>query len=125
MTSLQKQLATLRATRTNELDLRAQKAAYSKSLLFESSIAATQSLDTVYQICYEGFETLCSLDPRFIQYERSLFSSHSKSQDRNHLTERENKELDTVLDSFLALVGGRLLLKPAQKSIEWLVRRFR
>lgn len=30
-----------------------------------------------------------------------------------------------ALEAFLALVGGRLLLNPAIKAVEWLVRRFR
>lgn len=125
MSSLQKQLAALRATRTNELDLKAQKSIYSKSLLFEANVAGSQSLDILYQICYEGFEELCALDSRFVKYQRNIFSPHSKSQDRNVMTVQENKELDGVLESFLTLVGARLQLKPAQKAVEWLVRRFR
>lgn len=124
MSALQKQLAVLRAN-VNELDLRSQKVAYSKSLLFDPRTAGSQSLDVVYQICYEGFEDLCTLDSRFIRFQRSLFSPSSRSQDRGHLTEVENKELDNVLETFLGLVGGRLLLKPAQKATEWLIRRFR
>jgi U3 small nucleolar RNA-associated protein 10 len=30
-----------------------------------------------------------------------------------------------VLEAFITLVGPRLLLKPAEKALEWLVRRFR
>ena len=37
----------------------------------------------------------------------------------------QNKELDAVLEAFLALAGGRLLLTPAVKAVDWLVRRFR
>lgn len=125
MTSLSKQLAVLRSTRTNELDLKAQKAIYSKSLLFEPAIAANQSLDSLFQICFEGFQELCALDSKFLRYQRSIFSPHSKSQDRNTMTVQENKHLDEVAESFLALVGARLQLKPAVKAIEWLVRRFR
>jgi U3 small nucleolar RNA-associated protein 10 len=33
--------------------------------------------------------------------------------------------LDAVIESFLALVGGRLQLSPAVKAVDWLVRRFR
>lgn len=125
MSSLQKQLAALRASRTNELDLKAQKSIYSKSLLFEPNVAGSQSLHTLYQICYEGFEELCALDLRFVKYQRNIFSAHSKSQDRNVMTVQENEELDDVLESFLRLVGARLQLKPAQKAVEWLIRRFR
>ena len=41
------------------------------------------------------------------------------------MTEQENMELDVVLEAFLGLVGARILLKPAIKAVEWLVRRFR
>lgn len=125
MSSLQKQLAALRTTRTNELDLKAQKNIYSKSLLFEPKVAASQSLDTLFQICYEGFQDLCALDSRFTKYQGNIFSPYSKSQDRNLMTPQENSELNEVLESFLYLVGARLQLKPAQKALEWLIRRFR
>jgi U3 small nucleolar RNA-associated protein 10 len=41
------------------------------------------------------------------------------------MTAEENSMLDTTLESFLGLVGGRLRLNPAVKAVEWLVRRFR
>ena len=37
----------------------------------------------------------------------------------------QNEQLDAIVEDFLSLVGGRLLLKPALKAVEWLVRRFR
>ena len=124
-TALQQQLATIAVNSTHQLDLKAQKARHSKSLLFEPRDAATQSFDTVYQICYEGFEELCTLDARFGPFGRNLFSEQSKYEDRTQMTAKENEELDKILDSFLGLVCGRLLLKPAMKAVEWLVRRFR
>lgn len=124
-TSLQQQLAAIHAKSTNELDLKAQREQHSNSLLFESSVARSQSMDVIYQICFEGFEKLCALDARFVRYERSIFAPHSKSQDRQLMTEQENKELDGVLEAFLGLVGARILLTPGQKAVEWLIRRFR
>lgn len=124
-TGLQQQLAAIAANSTHQLDLKAQKARHSKSLLFEPRDAATQSFDTIYQICYEGFEELCMLDARFSSFARNIFSEQSKHEDRTQMTARENEELDQTLESFLGLVGGRLLLKPAMKAVEWLVRRFR
>lgn len=125
MTSLQKQLAAIAATSTHQLDLKAQKAAHGKSLLFEPKIAASQDFNTIYQICLEGFQELCVLDPRFTPFSSNLFSEQSKAEERTGMTAQENQELDTVLESFLGLVGARLLLRPAIKSVEWLVRRFR
>ncbi|KAF2230999.1 hypothetical protein EV356DRAFT_579615 [Viridothelium virens] len=125
MTSLQKQLAQIASNSTQQLDLKAQRAAHSKSLLFDPKDAVTQSFDTIYQICQEGFQELCLLDSRFIPFSRNLFSGQSKLEDRTQMTEKENEELDAVLERFLGLVSGRLLLKPAHKAVEWLVRRFR
>ncbi|KAF4545397.1 Ssu processome component [Lasiodiplodia theobromae] len=126
MTSaLQQQLAQIAATSTHQLDLKAQKASHGKSLLFEPRIAASQDFNTIYQICHEGYQDLCMLDPRFAAFAQNLFSEQSKTEDRTQMTKKENEELDVVLESFLGLVGARILLKPAVKAVEWLVRRFR
>jgi U3 small nucleolar RNA-associated protein 10 len=125
MTSLQKQLAVIAANSTHQLDLKAQKAAHGKSILFEPKVAVSQDFNTLYQICYEGFEELCILDSRFAAYNGNLFSEQSKTEEREQMTANQNKELDTVLQSFIGLVSARLLLKPAQKAMEWLIRRFR
>ena len=99
MTSLQKQLAAIAATSTHQLDLKAQKLAHGKSLLFEPRIAASQSFENIYLICYEGFRDLCALDPRFVQFSRSLFSEQSKVEDRTQMTQKENDKLDEVLEA--------------------------
>ncbi|KAF1981490.1 SSU processome component Utp10 [Aulographum hederae CBS 113979] len=125
MTSLQRQLAAIAAHSTHELDLRAQKSAHAKSLLFEPRVAASQDFNTIYHLCYEGFRELCLLDARFTLFARNLFSEQSKNEDRTQMTAQENKSLDEVIESFLGLVGARVLLKPGQKAIEWLIRRFR
>ncbi|KAI9668666.1 MAG: snoRNA-binding rRNA-processing protein utp10 [Alyxoria varia] len=125
MTSLQRQLASIAATSTNELNLKAQRTAHAKSLLFEPSEAAAQSFDSLYQICVEGFDELCALDARFDRFAKSIFSPHSKSENRAQMTRAEDDKLSSVLKGFLELVGPRLMLKPALKAVEWLVRRFR
>lgn len=124
-TALQKQLAAIAASSTHQLDLKAQKSAHGKSLLFEPKIAGSQSFENLYLICHDGFRELCALDPRFRQFSSSLFSEQSKEEDRLQMTEGENKKLNAVLEAFITLVGPRLLLKPAQKALEWLVRRFK
>jgi U3 small nucleolar RNA-associated protein 10 len=125
MTSLQKQLAVIAASSTHQLDLKAQKTAHGKSLLYEPKVAASQSFDAIYLICSEGYRDLCALDRRFLPFARTLFSEQSKSEDRTQMTKKENAELNSVLEAFITLVGPRLLLKPAEKALEWLVRRFR
>lgn len=123
--SLSAQLAQIAAKSTNALDLKAQRAAHSKSLIFDAKVAKSQDFDTLYQLCRDGFEELCQLDARFADFERTIFSLHSKTEDRREMTAAQNKELDNVLESFMALVGGKLQLNPAVKALEWLIRRFR
>lgn len=124
-TSLAAQLSKIAANSTKSLDLKAQKAAHSKSLIFEPRVAASQSFDTLYTLCHEGFQELCLLDGRFIEYQRNLFSEQSQQQDRTQMTKAENAELDKKIEAFLGLVGARLRLNPAIKAVEWLIRRFR
>ena len=124
-TTLAVQLAQIRSQSTYSLDLKAQKKAHAQSLLFDPQIAGTQDFDSIFQICYEGYEELSRLDPRFLQFARTIFSEQSKQEDRTQMTPAQNQQLDTVLENFLSLVGSKLLLKPALKAVEWLVRRFR
>lgn len=123
-TSLAAQLAQIRAHGTNALDLKAQKRAHSKSLLFDAQHAATQDFDTLFQICLEGYQELCRLDPRFLGFAGNLFSEQSKQEDRTQMTAAQNKQLDHVLEDCMGLLGSRLSLKPALKAMEWLIRRF-
>lgn len=124
-TSLAAQLQQIAAKSTNSLNLKAQRTAHAQSLIFEPKLAATQDFDTIFQICQEGFQELCLLDPRFVGFGRNIFSEQSKTQDRTQMTAEENEVLDRALGGFMDLVGGRLLLKPAVKAMDWLVRRFR
>ncbi|RDW71266.1 hypothetical protein BP6252_07829 [Coleophoma cylindrospora] len=119
------QLAQIAANSTNSLNLKAQKAAHSKSLIFEPRVAASQSFDTIYTICHEGFQELCLLDDRFREFQRTIFSEQSQEEDRTQMTAAENAELDRRLEAFMGLVGARLRLNPGVKAVEWLVRRFR
>ena len=123
--SLAGQLSKIAAKSTNALNLKAQKAAHSKSLIFEPRIAASQNLETIYELCHEGFQELCLLDGRFLEFQRTIFSGQSQAEDRAQMTADENLELNKRLESFLSLVGARLRLNPAIKAVEWLIRRFR
>ena len=123
--SLAAQLAQIQAKGSNPLDITAQKKRHSQSLIFEPHVAATQDFDSIFLICYEGFSELCRVDSRFTGFAKNVFSEQSKKQDRAQMTALQNDQLNIVLNDFLALVGGRLLLKPALKAVEWLVRRFR
>ncbi|KAI9675716.1 MAG: snoRNA-binding rRNA-processing protein utp10 [Caeruleum heppii] len=109
----------------NPLNLKAQRAAHGQSLLFDPKVAVDQDFDTLYTICSEGLHELILLDRRFATFARNVFSEQSKSEDRSQMTAGENDELNEVLNDFLGLLGSKLLLKPAVKALEWLVRRFR
>ena len=124
-TALAAQLAQIAASSKSTLDLKAQRAAHSKSLIFEPRVAAAQSFQTLFNVCREGFDELCRLDARFAPFAATLFSEQSRDEDRDQMTAAENAKLDKRIDLFLRLVGGRVLLMPAVKAVEWLVRRFR
>lgn len=124
-TSIATQLAQLRAKGSNPTDFKAQKIQHSQSLIFEPRVAATQNFDSLFLMCHEAFHELCLLDSRFTGFASSIFSEQSKQEDRTQMTSVQNDKLNTLLEDFLGLVGGRLLLKPALKAVEWLVRRFR
>ena len=123
--TLAAQLQKIAATSTNTLNTQKLKSIHSASLLFPPKHAAAQDLDTIFSITTEGFQELCLLDERFVVFEKGLFSDGSKDVDRFLLTTEEVVELDRNIDAFLQLVSGRMLLRPALKAVEWLVRRFR
>lgn len=93
-TSLAAQLTQVAANSKSTLNVKAQKAAHSKSLIWEHRIAATQSLQTLYATCFQGFEDLCQLDARFVPFQNTIFSEESQNQDRSQLTAAENDELN-------------------------------
>lgn len=124
-TSLAAQLAVISANSDSSLNLKAQKAAHSRSLIFEPRVAASQSFDTIYTLCQEGFQELCLLDRRFLEFQKDIYSEQSKDEDRTQMTAAENSELDRRLESCMGLLGGRLRLSPAVRAMEWLIRRFR
>jgi U3 small nucleolar RNA-associated protein 10 len=123
--SLAAQLSQIAANSTKSLNVKAQKAAHGQSLIFEPRVAASQSFDTIYTLCHEGYEELCMIDGRFLEFQRNIFSEQSQDQDRTQMTAAQNAELDKLLESSLGLIGGRLRLTPAVKAVEWLIRRFR
>lgn len=119
------QLQAIASKSSNELDLKARRNAHAESLIFEKETAAKQDFETIYNICIEGFNELCQLDSRFHDFDRNLFAEQAKAQDREELTASQNEALDVVLKRCLMLLGSKILLKPALKALEWLVRRFR
>jgi len=113
------------STTSSILNPKTLKSLHSVSLLFPPQHAATQDFDTIFSICYDGYQELCSLEPKFLIYSRSLFSEQSKSVDRETLSKVDNQNLNDNIKSFLGLLGGWALVKSGVKALEWLVRRFR
>ncbi|CAZ79749.1 unnamed protein product [Tuber melanosporum] len=123
--NLAAQLSAIAATSTNTLNTQKLKSIHSVSLLFPPSVAAAQDTDTIFSIAIEGFRELCQLDRRFMLYEKGLFSEHSKNVDRFVLSQTSAESLSRSIDGFLQLLCGRMLLQPALRALEWLVRQFR
>ena len=124
-TALASQLAQISGGARNPLDLKAKRKAHSQSLLFEPQEAISQDFDTLYEIGTRGFQDLCLQDSRFYAFSRSLFGENCRAIERTSLTQQQNDDLDAVVEDFLHLVATKATLKPAIKSIEWIIRRFR
>ncbi|RMD42965.1 hypothetical protein DV735_g2144, partial [Chaetothyriales sp. CBS 134920] len=124
-TSFARQLRTIALNSSHELDIRARRIAHAESLIFPSEVAVKQDWDKLYQICVEGYYELCQLDSRLEDFERNLFSEQSKEQDREQLNQSQNEALDTVITQCLQILQSKLMLRPAVRCLEWLIRRFR
>src|SRR5271169_1417520 len=95
--SLATQLSRIAANSTKSLNVKAQKAAHGQSLIFEPRVAASQSFNTIYTLCHEGYEELCMIDGRFLEFQRNIFNEQSQDQDRTQMTAAQNAELDKLL----------------------------
>ncbi|KAI9138419.1 hypothetical protein BKA69DRAFT_774326 [Paraphysoderma sedebokerense] len=95
------------------------------SYLFDPREAAKYDLATIHSIAVNGLSELILLDERFAAFEATLFSENSKEWDRAFEGKEMNEKIDKSLKSFLRVLGPWVLVKPAGKVLEWLVRRFR
>uniref|UniRef100_A0A2K6FIH7 HEAT repeat-containing protein 1 n=1 Tax=Propithecus coquereli TaxID=379532 RepID=A0A2K6FIH7_PROCO len=121
MTSLAQQLQRLALPQTDPSLLSRDAVA---SLLFDPKEAATIDRDTAFAIGCTGLEELLGIDPSFEQFEAPLFSQLAKTLERSVQTKKVNKQLDENISLFLIHLSPYFLLKPAQKCLEWLIRRF-
>ncbi|XP_021511049.1 HEAT repeat-containing protein 1 [Meriones unguiculatus] len=121
MTSLAQQLQRLALPQTDPSLLSRHEVA---SLLFDPKEAATIDRDTAFAIGCTGLEELLGIDPAFEQFEAPLFSQLAKTLERSVQTKAVNKQLDENISLFLIHLSPYFLLKPAQKCLEWLIRRF-
>ena len=93
------------------------------SILFDSQTSATLDNETILEIGVTGFTGLCSIDPVFKQFE-DLFSRSALQIQRNMENKEFNQRLNKKLANFLMFLSPYILLKPAHRALEWLVRRF-
>ncbi|XP_078352830.1 HEAT repeat-containing protein 1-like isoform X2 [Oculina patagonica] len=123
MSSLAKQLKQLQIPGSVPSTATA-KASKKVSLLFESKEAADIDNETVFSIGLNGLEELKVIEPAFSTFDNSLFGDTSKSLERALQSKDVNEKLDKHISKFLQYLSPYFLLKPAQKVLEWLIRRF-
>lgn len=72
-----------------------------------------------------GLEVLISTDERFRNYKNDLFSHKSRELDRDLMSIEENNLIDASISSYLRLLSGYLQLPPSQRTLEYLIRRYK
>lgn len=70
-----------------------------------------------------GLEILIGKDERFRNYKNDLFSHRSKELDRELMGIEQNNQLNVSIASYLRLLSGYFLLRPALTTLEYLIRR--
>ena len=76
-----------------------------------------------YVLPISGLEILIDKDERFRNYKNDLFSHRSKELDRELMGIEQNNQLNISIASYLKLLSGYFLLRPALKTLEYLIRR--
>ncbi|XP_065176491.1 HEAT repeat-containing protein 1-like [Sycon ciliatum] len=123
MSSLAAQLKQL--STPGNLSFRSAARTKTPSLLFSEDEAADLDLETFYAHGINGLDELININPGFQSYQGTLFGEASKSFERTLQTAENNQKLDEEIWKFLLEVSPYILLKPAQKALEWLVHTFR
>ncbi|XP_029695501.1 HEAT repeat-containing protein 1 [Takifugu rubripes] len=121
MTSLAHQLKRLALPQSDPSLLARKEVA---SLLFDPQDAATMDRSTFYALGCTGLEELLGIEPAFLEFQETLFSSASLTMERSVQSREVNQKLDGNISLFLARLSPYFLLKPAHKCMEWLVHRF-
>lgn len=122
MTSLSTQLRNLQLPDTfSVLNLQDKRA----SILFDAHEAADIDIDTVFSLGRSGLDELQQIDSDLAKFEKTLFSENVKTIERTQQPKEFNQRLDKKIKEFLVYLSPYFLIKPAQKTLEWLIRRFR
>ena len=122
MTSLSTQLRNLQLPDTlSVLNLQDKRA----SILFEAHEAADIDIDTIFSLGRAGLDELQEIDNDFAKFEKTLFNENVRTMERTQQPKEFNQRLDKKIKEFLVYLSPYFLIKPAQKALEWLIRRFR
>ena len=96
-----------------------------QSLLFTPREAANLGVDLVHQVACNGLLELEQMDERFAPYSKTLFSEASRTIVRDALDTEAEQRVDASIRSLLQLLSQYLLLRPAHKVLEYLIRVYR
>lgn len=119
-TSLAQQLQRLKVPQTSLLVDSKKR----QSILFNENEAAEKDRETIFDIGYSGFEDLVKLNPSILKFESVLFDKNAREFQRSVEDAATNQQLKEVIKKFLIHLSPYLLLQPAHKCLEWLIRRF-
>jgi hypothetical protein len=118
MSTLSRQLAVLR--KTSGADGRNSRS----SFLFTHEDAQRVDTETIYNIALTGLMQLTKMDSRFVQFESKLFGPSTRTLRRDHETKESNARIDNDITAYLRLLSAYLLQRPAQQTLEFLVRAY-
>jgi hypothetical protein len=74
---------------------------------------------------HAGLEQLSRVDPRFLAYQRSLFSPTALSLDPSKLTAAELTNVHKSIRAFLTLLSPHFLSPGCFRTLEFLLRKYR
>ena len=123
MSSLEKQLKRLRIPDSSSLE-RATKFKKKTSFLFDPKEASDIDNETVFALALNGLDELKLVNFQIEKFETLLFGESSKHLERNLQSQELNDKLDNNIKDYLRFLSPYILLKPAHKTLEWLIRRY-
>lgn len=123
MSSLENQLKRLRIPDSSSLET-ATKFKKRTSFLFDPKEASDIDNETIFALAQNGLEELKLVDSKFEAYEALLFNESSKNLDRGLQSQQVNDKLGSYIKDYLLFLSPYILLKPSQKTLEWLIRRY-
>jgi len=94
------------------------------SLVFDPKTAAFTDSDTYYQIGYQGFSELVSIEPRIAKFQKSVFDYSNSQIDPLFLTADENRELSEKVKSLLYIISDYCMNMATVKILEYLIQHY-